>query len=295
MKVAILGTGNIGTDILIKVLRSNYLKCEYFVGKNPDSIGLNTAKKLGVQVSANGLDFLLEHHRDFDLVFDATSASAHYKNYEALKKLNKKIINLTPAKIGEFCIPVLNIEQVLHANNINMVTCGGQASIPIIYSMAKGQKGIEYVEVVSSLSSKSAGMATRENIDEYLSTTEKAIKLFSGCISSKAILNINPALPEVNMKTTIRAIIKNHNFSLIEQQVQLMVEMVQKYVPGYEIVIPPYVENDRVTTMIQVIGAGDFLPAYAGNLDIITSAAVTTAELIAEYTHEHKHYRYNFA
>lgn len=281
MNVAILGTGNIGTDILIKVLRSSYLNCTYFVGKNENSIGINKARELGVQTSYNGIDYLLKNNQQYDLIFDATSALAHVKHFELLSKLNKKIINLTPAKIGKFCVPVINIDQVITTNNINMITCGGQASIPIICAMAMNQKEMEYVEVVSSISSKSAGMATRENLDEYLLTTETAIKEFSSCNNAKAILNINPALPEVNMKTTITAIIKNPVFSLIEEQIKVIVDKVKKYVPGYKVIVPPYVEGNRISTMIQVSGAGDFLPSYAGNLDIITSAAVATAELMA--------------
>lgn len=290
MNVAILGTGNIGMDILMKVLRSHSLTCTHFVGRNADSTGIAVAQKLGVAVSTHGIDALLKEPQTYDLVFDATSASSHIEHFEALSALNKKMINLTPAKIGKFCVPSININDVIKHNNINMITCGGQAAIPIIHAMTTIHKKIEYIEVVSSISSKSAGIATRDNLDEYLMTTENAIKAFSSCMHAKAILNINPAVPEVNMKTTIMATIKNPQLPLIEEQMYKMIDAVKQYVPSYSMIVPPHRENNRIITMIQVVGAGDFLPSYAGNLDIITSAAVTIAELMAIKNNEHINY-----
>lgn len=283
LKAVIVGSGNIGTDILIKLQQSSIVKCSYFVGRNSNSKGLELAKSMGIEIFSNGLQDFLGSSTDFDVVFDATSAVAHVEHYNILKKYNKKIINLTPAKLGKFCVPVINLKNMFFEPDINMVTCGGQASIPIAYALKKSGAEIEYLEVVSSISSKSAGPATRLNLNEYLETTEAALREFSGCNNVKTILNINPANPPVNMKTTLLAKLKNYDLAKIEYEVSHMVSLVQKYVPGYSLIVPPTIDGERLIVMTQTQGAGHFLPKYAGNLDIITSAAVSVAEHFKDY------------
>jgi len=278
LRVAILGSGNIGTDLLIKVQRSNYLECVLFIGRNLASPGMAKAIALGVKVSDESIGAILKNPDTVDLVFDATSAKDAKVHWGILDKLGKIVIDLTPAKLGLLCIPAVNLEEVLKYRNVNMITCGGQASIPLVYIISNTQRNVEYIEVVSSIASKSAGPATRLNLDEYIDTTENGIKYFSGVSKTKAILNLNPANPCIDMQTTIFAQLENPDMDILISAVDTMVNKIQKYVPGYSLLVPPIYENGRIAIMVKVQGLGDYLPKYAGNLDIINCAAIAVAE-----------------
>lgn len=280
--VAIIGTGNIGCDLLIKINRSKLLKCNMFIGQNKESEGLKMAKTLGINTSFDSINEIAMNPKCCDIVFDATSAEAHKIHAPILKKLNKFTIDMTPSKIGKMCVPYLNLEECLKEKNVNMVTCGGQATTPIISSIMKVHPEIQYVEIVSSISSKSAGIGTRNNIDEYTQTTSEAIKILGGAPKSKAIIILNPAEPPILMHNTIYAQVDNPNISKLEKEIKLTVSKIQKYVPGYKLTLDPVFENNRLTIMIEVTGQGDFLPIYAGNLDIINWAAITVAENYAK-------------
>jgi len=281
IKVGIIGTGNIGTDLLFKVKRSEVLECGIFTGRNPDSEGIRKAQGLGVNTSADSIRAIQDNPKCCDIVFDATSASVHQQNALILKKLNKYTIDLTPSKIGKMCVPAINMKKCLGVDNINLITCGGQAAIPIIYAIMKAHPDTEYVELVSSISSKSAGWGTRLNIDEFTQTTREAIEEFTKVKKAKVIIVLNPAEPPVLMHNTIYAQIKKPNLKELKKKITAMAKIIQSYVPGYRITVGPVVENGRVTTMIEVVGRGDYLPKYSGNLDIITCAAVNMAEAYA--------------
>lgn len=281
LKVAIIGSGNIGTDLLIKVLRSPYLECRIFISRRLSSAGMQKALSLGIPVSAEGIDYIVNNPTCCDLVFDATSANSHIEHAPILRKLNKRVIDLTPAKIGLMCVPSVNLAKALNEFNVNMVTCGGQASIPVAYAIGQTQSDIDYIEVVSTIASRSAGPATRQNIDEYIKTTEDGLKEFSGATRTKAILNLNPAEPCVDMQTTIFAKVKNPDIPKLSKFFLRQVENIRRYVPGYEIILGPILENDRIVVMARVRGLGDYLPSYAGNLDIINCAAINMAEAYA--------------
>ena len=287
MRAAIIGSGNIGSDLLIKIMRSEHLVCTLFSGRNLDSLGMQQAKALGVNISDKGIGAISSDPDICDIVFDATSAQAHLLHWEILRKQGKFVIDMTPAKLGEFCIPALNARRCIDtgAKNINMITCGGQSSIPIANAIAAVHANIEYIEVVSSIASLSAGPATRANLDEYIETTEDALMRFSGAQRTKAILILNPANPPIDMQTTIYAKITNPDIPAIRQSVEAMVAKLKEYVPGYALIVPPTVEGDRVLTTIKVVGNGDYLPQYAGNLDIINCAAIAVAEMIATSVH----------
>ncbi len=278
LKVAIIGSGNIGTDLMVKVMRSEYLTCSAFIGRNLVSQGIQKARSLGVTISADGIDYITKNPQCCDIVFDATSASAHLIHAPILDKLGKIVIDLTPAKIGTMCVPAVNLQECLKSRNVNMITCGGQASIPLAYAIGKTQKNIDYIEVVSAIASKSAGPATRHNLDEYIHTTEEGIKKFSGARRTKAILNLNPATPCINMQTTVMAKVDNPDLDSLKIALKDIEKSVKKYVPGYEIIVGPVIENGRIFLTIRVKGLGDYLPEYAGNLDIINCAAIAIAE-----------------
>jgi len=282
LKIAILGSGNIGTDLLVKVMRSKFLECTVFIGRNLNSSGMQKALELGVNVSSDSIDYIVKNPDCCDLVFDATSASSHIEHEPILKSLNKRIIDLTPAKLGLMCVPSVNLNNSLSEFNVNIITCGGQASIPVAYAIGQTQKEIEYIEVVSTIASRSAGPATRQNLDEYIKTTEDGIKQFSGAKYTKAILNLNPAEPCVNMQTTIFAKTKDPDLSSLKEFLGKIVRKIQTYVPGYELILGPIIENDRIVVMVRVRGLGDYLPQYAGNLDIINCAAIAMAEEYAK-------------
>ena len=278
LKVAIIGSGNIGTDLLIKVLRSPHLECGAFIGRSLSSSGMVKALSLDVPVSAEGINYIIDHPDCCDIVFDATSAKSHCEHAPILKKLNKRVIDMTPAKIGLMSVPSVNLADCLSEFNVNMITCGGQASIPVAYAIGQTQSDVDYIEVVSSIASRSAGPATRQNLDEYIKTTEDGLKEFSGAKRTKAILNLNPAEPCVDMQTTIFAKVSNPNIPKLTERLSLLVKDVQKYVPGYEVILGPIFDNGRIVVMVRVRGLGDYLPAYAGNLDIINCAAIAMAE-----------------
>lgn len=278
LKVGIIGSGNIGTDLLVKIRRSPYLECTAFVGRKLTSQGMMKASDLGVNISADGINYFTKNPNCCDLVFDATNATSHIEHFKILDRLNIKVIDLTPAQIGKMCVPSVNMADSLSESNVNMVTCGGQASIPVAFSIGKTQKTVNYVEVISSIASKSAGPATRINLDEYIQTTEKGIKEFSGAAKTKAILILNPAEPSIDMQTTIFAKVDEPNIVRLKDYLSNVVKKVQEYVPGYEVILGPIIENERIVVMIRVRGLGDYLPAYAGNLDIINCAAIAAAE-----------------
>ncbi len=281
-RVAILGSGNIGTDLLIKVGRSELLECVAFVGRSQKSAGMIKARSLGVYCSDKSIGYIIENPEKIDLVFDATSAKAHSLHAPVLKNLGKKVIDLTPAKIGPMCVPVVNLNESLIADNVNMITCGGQTSIPVAYAIGQSQTNVDYIEVVSSIASRSAGPATRANLDEYIGTTEKGLNLFSGVKKVKAILNLNPAVPCIDMQTTIFAKVHNPDLEKLKKILFPIIDRIKRYVPGYTLLLGPIFENNRIVIMIKVKGLGDYLPEYAGNLDIINCAAITMAEEYAK-------------
>jgi acetaldehyde dehydrogenase (acetylating) len=283
LRAVILGSGNIGTDLMMKILRSDLLECVALVGRNLSSPGLTKAASMGIPISTDGIGFIEKNPDCCDVVFDATSAISHLEHAPILERLGKFVIDLTPAKVGPFVVPAVDAAGPL-GGNCNMVTCGGQASVPVAYALGQTHDDIEYIEVVSSIASRSAGPATRRNLDEYIHTTESAVKQYSGARFAKAILNLNPAVPCINMQTTIFAKIAKPNMEKFAECLQGVIRQVQQYVPGYEILVGPKIDNGRVVTMLRVIGRGDYLPAYAGNLDIINCAAIAAAERFARQT-----------
>lgn len=278
MRVAIIGTGNIGTDLLLKVERSPLLACGLFAGRNLASAGMRTARELGVPVTDRSIDAVVERADELDLVFDATSALHATRHWQLLEPLGIPVIDLTPAKLGALCIPALNLADCAHEPNLCMVTCGGQAAVPLARCVAATHAHVEYVEIVSTSASRSVGPATRINIDEYLATTEAAVARFTGVRRAKTILIVNPSNPPITMQNTVFAKTDEADLEALADAVHEMVARVQRYVPGYRLVVPPLYEGGRIAMTVQIRGAGDHLPAYAGNLDIITCAAVAAAE-----------------
>lgn len=283
LPVAILGTGNIGTDLLVKVLRSSVLDCRLFAGRNLGSAGMTKAAALGVPVSADGIDGVVERASEIAMVFDATSAAGQLRHAPLLDKKSIACIDLTPAKIGRMCVPAVNLSSCLGEPNVNMVTCGGQAAIPIAHALAAVTPHAGYIETVSSIASRSAGPATRVNLDEYLRTTEQGILHFTGCSYAKAILTLNPAQPCVLMQTTIMLKTNDVDLDRCRTLVADAVSRLQKYVPGYQVLVEPTLDSGRLIVMVKVEGLGDYLPRYAGNLDIINCAAVAFAEAKARH------------
>lgn len=282
IKVGIIGTGNIGTDILIKLNRSDILECGIFAGRRLDSRGIKIAKEMGVPTSTESINAIIDNLDCCDIVFDATSANAHKVNAPILKRLGKYTIDLTPSKIGKMCVPVLNLDECLEEDNVNLITCGGQATIPIAYAISRVHPNIKYIETVSTIASKSAGKGTRDNIDEFTQTTRDALSKFTETQNTKAIIVLNPADPPITMHNTIYALIDNPNIDAITKSVFDMEQKIKKYVPGYKIIVSPTYESGRITTTLQVVGLGDYLPKYSGNLDIITCAAIEIAENYAK-------------
>ena len=284
LKVAIIGSGNIGTDLFMKSLRSDFITCTLFAGRNFNSAGMKKAIGIGVPISDRGIEAIVNDPQICDLVFDCTSAQAHIDHWATLDKLGKTVIDMTPAKLGALCVPAINAAACITegARNLNMITCGGQVSIPIAYAISQVHHDIDYIEVASSIASRSAGPATRYNLDEYVETTQDALRQFSGARRAKAILILNPAVPPIDMQTTIYAKISNPDLPAIVASVGAMIKKINQYVPGYQILVPPTIEGNKVVTTIKVLGAGDYLPQYAGNLDIINCAAISMAELIAQ-------------
>lgn len=282
-RVAILGTGKIGLDLLFKVKRSPLLSCVLVAGRNAESAGLSLARDHGINISDQGINSIMEMSGSIDILFDATSALAHIHHWELLKSTKIKVIDLTPSKIERPIVPAVNLVDADSINHVNMISCGGQSSIPIVNAISEAAGNFEYAEVVSSIASKSAGAATRVNIDEYIHTTERGILSFSKASRSKVILILNPAEPPISMQTSISCQIDNPPMDKIIDAVRRRVKVIQDYVPGYELLIEPkQIERNRVITMVKVVGLGDFLPKYAGNLDIINSAAIAVAERMAQ-------------
>lgn len=282
LKVGILGSGNIGTDLLIKILRSDYLDCTMFIGRNLSSPGMKKASSLGIQISDQSIDAIKKNPELFDIVFDATSAYFHKIHAPIFKELGIVAIDMTPSQVGTICVPAINIEDTFKSDNVNMITCGGQASIPIAYILKKTEPSIEYIEVVSSIASRSAGPGTRANLDEYTYNTEMGLRELVGCENVKAILNLNPAIPCIDMQTTIFAKTDTCDIEKLKVAVEDMAVKIREYVPGYEVVVSPVFEKGRIMVMIRAQGLGDYLPKYAGNLDIINCAAIAVAEQFAK-------------
>ena len=279
IKVGIIGTGNIGTDLLIKCNKSRIVEPVLFVGRRKESNGIDIANGLGINTSIDGIDFFKNNKNYCDVVFDCTDAFSAKVNNEVFKEQGIKVIDLTPAKLGEMCIPLINDELIITDNNINMITCGGQSSIPILHLISKYCEELEYIEVVSQISSKSAGLATRINIDEYIHTTEDAIKKFTRVKSCKVILNLNPAEPCVDMQTTMFLKHKEVNLRDLLGQLNNKIKEINTYVPNYELTSLPSINDNNILILsIKVKGSGDYLPPYAGNLDIINCAALKIIE-----------------
>ncbi len=284
VKCGIIGTGNIGTDLLIKLQRSELLECTLFAGRSANSRGIELARRMGVPASDKSIGALIDDPGAADIVFDATSAAMHAKHAPVLKALGKYAIDMTPARQGKLCVPVINGAECLAESNVNLITCGGQATVPIASAILRAHPETSYIEVVSSIASKSAGPGTRANIDEFTQTTREALRLFTGVEKTKVIINLNPAEPPILMHNTIYAQIGEPDMGAIAEAVADMEKRLQAYVPGYRVIAGPVFEAGRVTTMIQVTGLGDYLPVYAGNLDIITCAGVYLAEMYAKKT-----------
>jgi acetaldehyde dehydrogenase len=279
LKIAILGTGNIGTDLLIKAMRSPHLECTLFAGRNLSSPGMQKAHSLGVRISSDGVQAIVENRSSCDLIFDCTSAIAHSEHAAILEGLDKVVVNLTPASAGEMCVPAINLNECLAAREINMITCGGQVSAPIAHVIGKVHRGtVEYIEIVSSIASRSAGPATRLSLDEYIDATQRGVQRFSGAERTKSILILNPAIPCINMQTTVFAKVAKPRMDELIPAVGEMVARLKAYVPGYQLMVPPVFENGRIMVSARVTGLGDYLPQYAGNLDIINCAALAAAE-----------------
>lgn len=279
IKVGIIGTGNIGTDLLLKVLKTDFIEPVIFAGRRLDSDGIKIAQSKNVPVTDQGIQYFIDNPKCCDVVYDCTSAADAIKHAKIFKEQGIKVIDLTPSKVGDMCVPDINSDIIIKDDNVNMITCGGQASMPMLHLLSKECKGLEYIEIVSQIASKSAGMATRINIDNYINTTQKAITKFTGCTNCKVILNLNPAEPCVDMQTTIFIKTKSINFENLTEKVLDKIEELKQYIPYYELVLPPTMnDNGIVVLSIKVKGTGDYLPPYAGNLDIINCAAIKITE-----------------
>ena len=303
IKAAVIGSGNIGSDLMIKILRhGKNVEMAAMVGIDPASDGLAPAQRLDVATTHEGAEGLLRlpQFADIDLVFDATSAGAHLRNEALLRaaKPNLRMVDLTPAAIGPYCVPVVNLDRHLASRNVNMVTCGGQATIPIVAAVSRVAK-VHYAEIVASISSRSAGPGTRANIDEFTETTAKAIEAVGGAGKGRALIVLNPAEPAQLMRDTVYVLSEAADPAAVETSVRQMVEAVRAYVPGYRLkqdlqfeLIPPSApvpipglgrcSGLKTSVFLEVEGAAHYLPAYAGNLDIMTSAALATGERIAQ-------------
>ena len=283
LKVGIIGSGNIGTDLMYKIERCDFLEMKVMVGIDSKSEGLERAKSRGYETIDTGIDGLMEKIDLVDIVFDATTAYAHRLHSEKLIAAGKKVIDLTPAAIGPFAVPSVNLTEHFEASNVNMVTCGGQATIPIVHAINR-IIDVEYAEIIATVASKSAGPGTRANIDEFTRTTSKAIEQVGGAKKGKAIIILNPAEPPVIMRDTVHVLVteEGHEESIISS-IKSMVEDVQKYVPGYRLRGEPQIDGKKISVFVEVEGAGDFFPPYSGNLDIMTAAAAKVANELAKH------------
>ena len=284
VKVAVLGSGNIGTDLMVKLGRSELLELTAVIGIDPQSDGLRRARELGYAGVDTGIDgFLADPTLEADIVFDATSAKAHLYNAKVLKEAGIKVIDMTPAAVGPYVCAAVNIDEHLDKDNINLITCGGQATIPMVHAVNRVAP-VEYAEIVATIASLSAGPGTRANIDEFTETTSLAISKVGGAKKGKAIMILNPAEPPIMMRDTVYTLVEEGKMdeAAIRKSIDEMAEVVQSYVPGYRLRTEPIFEGNKVTIFLEVEGAGDYLPKYAGNLDIMTSAGVKIAEAFAK-------------
>jgi acetaldehyde dehydrogenase len=278
IRAAILGPGNIGTDLMVKLRRVPIIDVALLVGIYEDSPGLERARAAGIEVSAAGMEAVLARD-DIELVFDATSAHAHAEGAPRLREAGKVVIDLTPAAVGPYVVPSVNLGEHLDAPNVNMVSCGGQATIPFVHAVDR-VGDVSYAEIVATISSRSAGQGTRQNIDEFTVTTARGLEVVGGADQGKAIIILNPAEPPILMRDTIFAVVRDPRRDEIAESVHAMADDMRRHVPGLRLLFLD-VDGDRVTIMIEVEGAGDFLPRYAGNLDVMTAAATRVGEEIA--------------
>ena len=286
IKAAIIGPGNIGTDLLMKAKRSTLIEPVWMVGVEPQSPGLARAKEMGLKTTSDGVDGMLPTMRadGVQICFDATSAYAHKANSAKVNSQGALMIDLTPAAIGPYCVPPVNLVEHVGKGemNVNMVTCGGQATIPMVAAISRVQP-VKYGEIVATVASKSAGPGTRKNIDEFTRTTAGAVEKVGGAKSGKAIIILNPAEPPLIMRDTVHCLTESEpDQAKITESIHAMIKEVQKYVPGYRLVNGPVFDGNRVSVFMEVEGLGDYLPKYSGNLDIMTAAAARTAEMFAE-------------
>lgn len=288
IRAAILGSGNIGTDLMYKLKRSKTLCPVIMAGIVPESEGLARARHEGVAITTEGIDGLLKQADSFDIAFDATTARAHKVHAPLLRAANKIVIDLTPAAIGPYVVPTVNLEEHVGADNLNMVSCGGQATVPLVNAL-KQVAPVEYAEIVATIASKSAGPGTRQNIDEFTETTARGLEIIGRANHGKAIIVLNPAEPPILMRNTVHGLMEDADSDAILKSLEAMVARIQQYVPGYRLRAKPLIQDHgdkkKVTLFIEVEGAGDFLPKYAGNLDIMTAAAVKVGEEIARHLH----------
>ncbi len=283
---ALIGSGNIGTDLMYKALRSEWLNPVWMIGVDPASDGLAKARAAGLKATHEGLDAALPHFKDdkIQIAFDATSAYVHAENSRKVLAQGVFMVDLTPAAIGPFCVPPVNLEQHMRQQtaNVNMVSCGGQATIPMVYAISRVQ-GVSYAEIIATVASKSAGPGTRKNIDEFTRTTALGIERVGGAKKGKAIIILNPAEPPLIMRDTVHCLVEGKpDEAKITDSIKQMVAEVQKYVPGYTLKQNPVFDGQRVSVFLEVAGLGDYLPKYAGNLDIMTAAALRTGEMFAQ-------------
>jgi acetaldehyde dehydrogenase len=285
---AVVGTGNIGTDLVYKLRRSDALELRYVVGIDPDSEGLRRARDLGLEVSAEGVDWLVSRAELPDVVFEATSAAVHHTNAPRYEQAGIRAVDLTPAARGPYVIPPVNLERHLGEPNVNLVTCGGQATIPMVHAVSRVTP-VAYAEIVATVASRSAGPGTRSNIDEFTRTTASAVEVLGGAERGKAIIVLNPAEPPLTMRDTIFCSLEpDADTDAVTASIEAVVAEVQDYVPGYRLLQQPQIEREvtpdgrgRVAVFVEVEGAGDFLPPYSGNLDIMTAAAARVGDEIA--------------
>lgn len=278
VKAAVLGPGNIGTDLLIKLLRSETISVELMAGIYEDSPGLARARAYGIEARADGITEVLKRE-DIELVFDATSAKAHLRHAPLLREQGKRVVDLTPAAVGPYVVPSVNLDPHLDQPNVNLISCGGQATIPIVHAIDR-VADVEYAEIVATIASQSAGPGTRQNIDEFTVTTANGLEAAGGANHGKAIIILNPAEPPIFMRDTVFARVRQPDPMAIQRSVNAMADEVRSFVPGYRLLFCD-TEDDLVTVMLEIEGAGDFLPKYSGNLDIMTAAAARVGELIA--------------
>lgn len=282
VKVAVLGSGNIGTDLMYKLQRSEVLEMTTMIGIDPESEGLARAANLGYKTIDSGIQGFLKQSELADIVFDATSAKSHIRHAKALRNAGKIAMDLTPAAIGALIVPSVNLQDHLDQDNVNLITCGGQATIPIVHAIARICP-VEYAEIVATISSLSAGPGTRANIDEFTETTARGIENIGGAKKGKAIIILNPAEPPILMRDTVYALVDRDQMDeeAIRRSIDDTVAYIQTYVPGYRLRNAPLFDGNKVTVFLEVEGAGDYLPKYSGNLDIMTASAVKVAEEIA--------------